>query len=205
MLVGGGLGRAPVIGQVIREFLPLADLLAYLEAILRVYNRHGRRDNIHKARIKVLVKSLGIERFREQVEAEWRGRARQRAAPAPPRKSSACARASRRRPTRTCPTSTSPAAASCAFRPGIATTRAPTRCPATARCSSRSRRTGEPGDMTSEQMEAVAALADRVSFGLVRATHDQNLLLADVRQRELYALWQELERLRPRRRPTSAR
>ncbi len=79
----------------IREFLPVPDLLAYLEAILRVYNRYGRRDNIHKARIKVLVKSLGIERFREQVEAEWqrprahcaaarsgRGRARARLLPA---------------------------------------------------------------------------------------------------------------------------
>src|SRR6266480_3231924 len=72
VLVGGGLGRSPVIGQVIRDFLPLADLLSYLEAILRVYNRHGRRDNLNKARIKVLVKTLGIERFREQVEAEWR-------------------------------------------------------------------------------------------------------------------------------------
>src|SRR5213595_2551468 len=76
VLVGGGLGRSPAIGRVIRDFLPLADLLSYLEAILRVYNRHGRRDNLNKARIKVLVKSLGIERFREQVEEEWRlGRA----------------------------------------------------------------------------------------------------------------------------------
>src|SRR6202046_2740006 len=71
VLVGGGLGRQPIIGQVVRDFLPLPDLLPYLEAVLRVYNRHGRRDNIHKARIKVLVKSVGIERFREQVEAEW--------------------------------------------------------------------------------------------------------------------------------------
>src|ERR1700674_3803429 len=71
VLAGGGLGRAPAIGQVIREFLPLADLLAYLEAILRVYNRYGRRDNIHKARIKVLVKSLGAAKFRDEVEAEW--------------------------------------------------------------------------------------------------------------------------------------
>jgi len=68
---GGGLGRAPAIGQVVREFLPLCDLLSYLEAILRVYNRYGRRDNIHKARIKVLVKSLGVEKFRDAVEAEW--------------------------------------------------------------------------------------------------------------------------------------
>src|SRR5688572_20226320 len=71
VLVGGGLGRAPMIGQVIREFLPLPDLLSYLEAILRVYNQYGRRDNIHKARIKVLVKSLGVPAFRDQVEAEW--------------------------------------------------------------------------------------------------------------------------------------
>ncbi len=71
VLVGGGLGRAPMIGQVIREFLPMGDLLTYIEAILRVYNRYGRRDNIHKARIKFLVKSLGIAAFREQVEAEW--------------------------------------------------------------------------------------------------------------------------------------
>jgi sulfite reductase (NADPH) hemoprotein beta-component len=71
VLVGGGLGRAPMIGQVIREFLPREQLLAYLEAILRVYNRQGRRDNIHKARIKILVKALGIERFRELVDAEW--------------------------------------------------------------------------------------------------------------------------------------
>src|ERR1700761_3338855 len=71
VLVGGGLGRTPIIGQVIREFLPLPDLLSYLDAILRVYNRHGRRDNIHKARIKILVKALGIARFRDQVETEW--------------------------------------------------------------------------------------------------------------------------------------
>src|SRR5580693_4710662 len=71
VLVGGGLGRAPMIGQVIRDHLPMADLLSYCEAILRVYNRYGRRDNIHKARIKFLVKSLGAARFREEVEAEW--------------------------------------------------------------------------------------------------------------------------------------
>src|SRR5579862_313777 len=71
ILAGGGLGRTPVIGQVVREFLPREHLLSYLEAILRVYNREGRRDNIHKARIKILVKSLGIEEFRRRVEAEW--------------------------------------------------------------------------------------------------------------------------------------
>src|SRR3984893_16306682 len=69
--VGGGLGRTPIIGQVIREFLPLPHLLSYLDAILRVYNRYGRRDNIHKARIKILVRSLGIAKFRDEVETEW--------------------------------------------------------------------------------------------------------------------------------------
>ena len=71
VLVGGGLGRTPMIGHVIREFLPWRHLLTYLEAILRVYNRYGRRDNIYKARIKILVKERGPERFREEVEAEW--------------------------------------------------------------------------------------------------------------------------------------
>src|SRR3989441_1727550 len=71
VLVGGGLGRTPIIGVVIREFLPWPHLLTYLEAILRVYNRYGRRDNIHKARIKILVKERGPEKFREEVEAEW--------------------------------------------------------------------------------------------------------------------------------------
>src|SRR5512134_465947 len=71
MIVGGGLGRTPIVGHVIREFLPWRHLLTYLDAILRVYNRFGRRDNIHKARIKILVKERGADRFREEVEAEW--------------------------------------------------------------------------------------------------------------------------------------
>ena len=71
VIVGGGLGRTPVVGHVIREFLPWPHLLTYLDAILRVYNRHGRRDNIHKARIKILVKERGIDKFREEVDAEW--------------------------------------------------------------------------------------------------------------------------------------
>jgi sulfite reductase (NADPH) hemoprotein beta-component len=71
VIVGGGLGRTPILGQVIREFLPWPHLLTYLEAILRVYNRYGRRDNIWKARIKILVKERGADKFREEVEAEW--------------------------------------------------------------------------------------------------------------------------------------
>src|SRR5690606_29151680 len=71
VLVGGGLGRTPYIGQVIGHFVPKLDLLSYLEAVLRVYNMHGRRDNLHKARIKILVNALGADEFRRQVEEEW--------------------------------------------------------------------------------------------------------------------------------------
>jgi len=190
--VGGGLGRAPVIGQVIREFLPLADLLAYLEAILRVYNRHGRRDNLNKARIKVLVKSLGVARFREQVETEW-SLERERA----PRLE--LSEVERVRGCFTPPP----------YEPladlDVAAGRAPA-FQAWYRYNTRAHRMrgyravfvslkahgAVPGDMSSQQMETVAELADRYSFGLIRATHTQNLLLADVPQRELHDLWQAL-------------
>jgi sulfite reductase (NADPH) hemoprotein beta-component len=195
VLVGGGLGRAPMIGQVIREFLPVSELLAYLDAILRVYNRQGRRDNIHKARIKILVKALGIERFRDLVEAEWR--AQGAAAPQLPPEEVERVRAF--------------------FRPqpyealtdmDVTLAREP-RFKAWYRYNTRAHRVpgyravfvslkahgAAPGDMSAAQMEGLAQLAERVSFGLVRATHNQNLLLADVRQRDLYGVWLELERL----------
>jgi sulfite reductase (NADPH) hemoprotein beta-component len=195
VLVGGGLGRAPMIGQVIREFLPVSELLAYLDAILRVYNRQGRRDNIHKARIKILVKALGIERFRDLVEAEWR--AQRAAAPQLPPAEVERVRAF--------------------FRPqpyealtdiDVTLAREP-RFKAWYRYNTRAHRVpgyravfvslkahgAAPGDMSAAQMEGLAQLAERVSFGLVRATHNQNLLLADVRQRDLYGVWLELERL----------
>src|SRR5262249_23523892 len=181
--------------QVIREFLPVADLLAYLESILRVYNRQGRRDNIHKARIKVLVKALGIAAFRELVEADFAA-ARPGAARLPDEE---VARVrgffSEQR---------------YEARPDLdVTSGREARFQAWYRYNTRAHKVrgyravfvslkahgAVPGDMTSEQMEGVATLAERVSFGLVRATHDQNLLLADVPQSELYELWQELERL----------
>ena len=195
VLVGGGLGRQPIIGQVIREFLPLPDLLSYLEAILRVYNRYGRRDNLNKARIKILVKSLGAARFREQVEAEWHA-ARDYA----PRL--AAAEVDRVR------SHFSPPAYE-ALRDIEAAAGRDTHFQAWYRYNTRPHRVAgyravfislkahgqNPGDMTSEQMEAVAALAERVSFGLIRATHNQNLLLADVRQVDLYEVWGELRSL----------
>ena len=192
VLVGGGLGRAPVIGQEIREFLPLEELLAYLEAILRVYNQHGRRDNINKARIKVLVKALGVTRFREQVEAEWQA-ARARA----PRLSAGEVehmRAFFRPPPYEVLADTDAASGREAqFQAWYRYNTRPHRVSGYRAVFVSLKAHGEvPGDMTAAQMDAVAALAERLSFGLVRTTHNQNLLLADVRQRDLYELWQAL-------------
>jgi sulfite reductase (NADPH) hemoprotein beta-component len=190
--VGGGLGRAPAIGQVIREWLPLAELLGYLAAILRVYNLHGRRDNIHKARIKVLVKSLGIERFRAEVEREWQAgrahaprltraeieRVRGFFRPQPYERLEDCDVVSGREP---------------AFQAWYRYNTRPHRVPGyRAVLVSLKAHGAVPGDMTSAQMEGVADLAERVSFGLVRSTHTQNLLLADVPQRALQEVWREL-------------
>jgi sulfite reductase (NADPH) hemoprotein beta-component len=194
VLVGGGLGRAPAIGQVIREFLPLADLLSYLEAILRVYNRYGRRDNIHKARIKVLVKSLGAAQFRDEVEAEWRAaradaphlaqaeveRVRAFFQP-PPYESLADADVTAHREPE--------------FRAWYRyNTRAHRVRGYRAVFVSLKAHGRPPGDMTSAQMAALATLAEQMSFGFIRVAHDQNLLLADVRQQDLYATWLALSR-----------
>jgi len=192
VLVGGGLGRAPVIGQEIREFLPLEELLAYLEAILRVYNQHGRRDNINKARIKVLVKALGVTRFREQVETEWQA-ARARA----PRLSAGEVqhmRAFFRPPPYEVLADTDAAGGREAqFQAWYRYNTRPHRVSGYRAVFVSLKAHGEvPGDMTAAQMDAVAALAERLSFGLVRTTHNQNLLLADVRQRDLHELWRAL-------------
>jgi len=190
--VGGGLGRAPAIGQVIREFLPLAELFAYLQAILRIYNLHGRRDNIHKARIKVLLKSLGLERFREEVESEWQASR----ADAPQltavdlERVRACFKP---QPYATLADSDPNAGRESAFKAWYRYNTRPHRVPGyRAVFVSLKAHGAVPGDMTSAQMEAVADLAERVSFGLVRSTHAQNLLLADVPQHALHEVWREL-------------
>jgi sulfite reductase (NADPH) hemoprotein beta-component len=194
--VGGGLGRTPIIGQVIREFLPLPDLLSYCEAILRVYNRYGRRDNIHKARIKILVKSLGVAAFRDQVEAEWQASRefasrlemaeveRVRAFFTPP-------------PYESLTNIDAAAGRELEFQTWYRYNTRQHKVPGyRAVFVSLKAHDNYPGDITSEQMEAVADLADRVSFGLVRTTHNQNLLLADVKQSDLYDVWVELKRLK---------
>ena len=199
ILAGGGLGRTPILGKVIRPFLPQADLLAYLEAILRVYNRHGRRDNIHKARIKILLRTLGAEEFTRQVEHEFE--ANREFAPrleahevermcgffAPP-------------PYQQLEDSAADIGSLSSGEPAYdAWLRYNTRrhkIPGYRVVIVSLKKHGEaPGDMTAGQMDALAQLADCVSFGMVRATHDQNLVLADVPQSALPEVWRELDAL----------
>jgi len=196
VLVGGGLGRTPIIGSTIREFLPAAELLGYLDAILRVYNRYGRRDNLYKARIKILVKALGVEEFRDRVEREWQ-LIRATAQPL------GTAQLERARAFFTSPDyrPLDDAAAELALRTARADKRAfdrwmdrnvtPHRVPGYAIVTLSLKRTGiAPGDATDRQMELVADLADDFSFGEIRVTHEQNLVLADVPKQQLHALWQ---------------
>ena len=188
VLVGGGLGRMPIIGKRIREWLPQSELLAYLEAILRIYNRYGRRDNIHRARIKVLVKSLGLDEFRRQVEAEY---AANRAF-APEVKSADIERLKQsfkppayRALTDIEPLGTYGAEFQAWYRHNTRTHKVPGYRVVFVSL----KKHGEaPGDMTSAQMDALATLADQHSFGEVRVTHDQNLVLADVPGEALPAL-----------------
>jgi sulfite reductase (NADPH) hemoprotein beta-component len=194
VIVGGGLGRTPIVGHVIRDFLPWPHLLTYLDAILRVYNRYGRRDNIHKARIKILVKERGPDKFREEVEAEW---AQLKGGPA-----TVTAEEIRRIEGRF----TRPAYEKLAdvdytnlktpFNAWLKRNVHPHKLPGYAAVSISLKKTGvPPGDMTSEQMTQIADLADHYSFGELRVTHEQNLVFADVRQAELHGLWQQLREL----------
>jgi sulfite reductase (NADPH) hemoprotein beta-component len=199
ILAGGGLGRTPILAKVIRPELPQADLLAYLEAILRVYNRYGRRDNIHKARIKILVRALGVEEFTRQVEQEFE--ASRASAPRLEQHEVDRMKAFFVPPPYESLPDQSPALGSAST--GDALYDAWLRYNTRAHKVSGYRvvfvslkKLGEPpGDMTAEQMDALAGLADRFSFGMVRTTHDQNLVLADVPQRALRELWQALDAL----------
>jgi sulfite reductase (NADPH) hemoprotein beta-component len=190
---GGGLGRTPLLGQVVREFLPWQHLLTYTEALVRVFNRHGRRDNAYKARIKILVKALGREEFARQVDAEWSHL--------------------KNGPSTLTPAEVARVSAQFAA-PKYETLASDDLChlahlhedKAFARWVERNvqahkiagyasvtlslKKSGAaPGDASSEQMEAAAELAERYSFGEIRVSHEQNLILADVPQRELYTVW----------------
>lgn len=194
VLVGGGLGRTPMLGQVIRDDLPWQHLLSYVEAILRVYNRYGRRDNKYKARIKILVKALGIEAFSREVEEEWQhlrdGEAqltldeyeRVAAAFEAPVYAAADDLAYG-----------TALAADVAFARWVSRNVRPHRVPgyASVVLSTKPGAEAPPGDATAEQMERVADWAERFGFGEIRVAHEQNLVLPDVRKADLHALWLE--------------
>jgi sulfite reductase (NADPH) hemoprotein beta-component len=199
VLVGGGLGRTPIIGHVIREFLPWQHLLTYLDAVLRVYNRYGRRDNLNKARIKILVKERTPEVFRKEVEAEWAHLKDGPATLIPEEITRIESRFTR-------PAYASLPATDAGLEAALAADRAfrnwhlrnvhPHKAPGYAAVTLSLKKTGvPPGDVTAEQMDAIADLTDRYSFGELRVSHEQNLILADVRLSELHALWQDARAL----------
>ncbi|MBY4895378.1 nitrite/sulfite reductase [Cupriavidus sp. AU9028] len=195
ILAGGGLGRTPILGSIIKDDLPWQHMLTYIESAIRVYNRYGRRDNKYKARIKILVKALGVEKFAEEVEAEWQHSkdgpatltqaefdrvAAQFAPPAYDKLPDTDAsfekhlledKAFARWVRRSVHGHKAPgyAAVTLSTKPGIA---------------------APPGDVTAEQMELVADWADRFGYGELRVAHEQNLVLPDVRKRDVYTLWQ---------------
>src|SRR5881409_1098359 len=191
VLVGGGLGRTPMIGHVMREFLPWRHLLTYLEAILRVYNRYGRRDNLNKARIKILVKERGPDKFREEVEAEWAHLKDGPATLIAEEIERVAARFTRPAYERL-PDLDLETIGVAGFTAWAKRNVQPHKVPGYAAVTLSLKKTGvPPGDVTADQMDAIAGLADRYSFGELRVSHEQNLILADVRLRDLAALWRE--------------
>ena len=195
VMVGGGMGRTPILGSVIREFLPWQHVMTYLEAILRIYNQYGRRDNKYKARIKILVKAIGADVFAKQVEEEW---ADIKDGPA------TLTQAELNRVTSffSSPNYAQLPAQDAEFEQHKVQNKA------FANWVKRNVKTHKvagysavvlslkkpgvpPGDATAEQMDFVANLADQYSFGELRVTHEQNLVLADVKQNDLFAVWQE--------------
>jgi sulfite reductase (NADPH) hemoprotein beta-component len=195
VMVGGGMGRTPILGSVIRDFLPREHLLTYIEAIMRVYNEHGRRDNKYKARIKILLKAIGLETFAQQVEAEWadlKGTEQTltlaemerviayfqpHAYLALPAIDPAAGHADNK-----------------AFANWLKRNVKPHKVAGYAAVLLSLKKTGvPPGDATAAQMDFMADLAERYSFGELRVTHEQNIVLADVEQSKLFTLWQELK------------
>jgi sulfite reductase (NADPH) hemoprotein beta-component len=191
VLVGGGMGRTPMLASVIREWLPVEDYLSYMEAILRVYNRHGRRDNIYKARIKILVNDLGAAEFARQVEGEWAllkplgldappselARIAAHFAP-PPLDASAPVDIDLSNPD---------------FARWVAVNTHPHKVPGHAIVTISLKAPGEiPGDASADQMDRIADLAERYAQDEIRVTHAQNLVLPHVRRADLFAIWQAL-------------
>ncbi|QXQ07204.1 nitrite/sulfite reductase [Sphingosinicellaceae bacterium] len=191
VLVGGGMGRTPMIGHWIKEFIPVRQYLSYCEAILRVYNRHGRRDNIYKARIKILVHELGVEEFTRQVEAEW-ALLEPLGIDAPQAEYDRII-AQFAEPEYDLFAKHDIDRSDPDFAVWVDQNVHPHKQPGYAIATiSLKPPGGIPGDASSAQMELIADLAERYSFGELRVTHSQNLVLAHVRKADLYALWQAL-------------
>ncbi|APO50104.1 nitrite/sulfite reductase [Bradyrhizobium diazoefficiens] len=198
VLVGGGLGRTPFIGKTIKHFVHGRDLLSYIEAILRVYNQYGRRDNIYKARIKILVHELGIEKFSREVEDEWQ-HIRNSSLQIDDEviediRSRFIYPAYEKLPHM--PDELRQAAADPEFEAWRKNSVAPHKNPGYSIVTISLKPIGAPpGDATAEQMDALADLADRYSFGEIRVGHEQNLALPHVAKRDLPALWKALDKL----------
>ncbi|MFO1163106.1 MAG: nitrite/sulfite reductase [Reyranellaceae bacterium] len=199
VIVGGGLGRTPMIGKTVREFLPRNELLAYLEAVLRVYNRYGRRDNLYKARIKILVHEIGVEKMREEVEAEYAATkggplglaeetieavARQFAPPVLPERRAVV------------PEVEGLKLEDRDFARWLKSNVAAHRTPGYAIVTASLKPAGAPpGDASAVQMEGVADIADTYAQGEIRVSHEQNLVFPHVAIADLPAVWRALGRL----------
>jgi sulfite reductase (NADPH) hemoprotein beta-component len=197
VMVGGGLGRTPFIAKTIKPFLHKRDLLSYIEAILRVYNQYGRRDNIYKARIKILVHELGAEAFAKEVEAEWQPIKDGPLAldPALVAEVTGHFRYPDYDRLEDSPTEFTRARESDRlFAAWVGNSVTNHKVPGYAIVTLSLKPEGAPpGDATSEQMDAIADLADRYSYGEIRVGHEQNLVLPHVKQRDLPALWRALD------------
>lgn len=198
VLVGGGLGRTPFIGKVIKPFVHGADILSYVESILRVYNQYGRRDNIYKARIKILVHELGIEKFSAEVEEEWQ--AMRHSALQLDDEIVADIRSRFHYPgyeaLSDTPDELTAASADPQFQRWLKNSVAAHQKPGYAIVTlSLKPIGGPPGDATAEQMDAIADLAEKYSFSEIRVGHEQNLALPNVPKRDLPALWRQLDKL----------
>jgi sulfite reductase (NADPH) hemoprotein beta-component len=196
ILAGGGLGRTPVIGHVMAEFVEKQHLLTFLEAILRVYNREGRRDNKYKARIKILVKETGPQAFREKVHAEW-SRIKEGAMTLTDEEIARCKAFFSAPPYRSlndnCAELDEALASDLLFASWFAQNVKPHRNAGYAIVTLSIKQTGiAPGDLSADQMNFVADLADEYSFSEMRISHQQNIILADVEKSQLYSLWKAL-------------
>ncbi|MGI1677941.1 MAG: nitrite/sulfite reductase [Cellvibrionaceae bacterium] len=199
VLVGGGLGRTPVIGSVIREFLPEKHILTYLEAILRIYNQHGRRDNKYKARIKILVRAMGVEEFAAKVDEEW-SHLKDSLSTLTEEEIQKAKSFFTKPDYKTIDQAAVEKAISAkaseekAFSNWLTRNVREHAIPGYAIITLSLKPVGiPPGDITDSQLEILADLADKYSFGEVRTTHEQNIVFGDVEKNDLYPLWCELK------------